>query len=236
MSVLSPLIVALDYASAREADAFVEGLHPGSCRLKIGKELFTREGPQYVRALQGRGHDIFLDLKFHDIPKTVASAVAAAAELGVWMVNVHASGGRRMLEAASELLAKGGYDTLLTGVTVLTSMERADLLDIGLDIDPMQQVERLARLAADAGLHGVVCSAREATMLRGCLPRDFRLVTPGIRPANAPADDQRRTMTPAEALAAGVDYLVMGRPLQQHAEPMQLINEINALVPTGIAG
>lgn len=228
MSRRAPVVIALDYASATPALALVDQLSPADCRLKVGKELFTHEGPQLVRQLRDRGFDIFLDLKFHDIPNTVASAVAAAADLGVWMVNVHASGGRRMLTAARERLAQGGYDTLLTAVTVLTSMEQADLREIGITASPLDHVRHLARLSADCGLHGVVCSAREAEVLRADLPRDFVLVTPGIRPADAAADDQRRTMTPRAAMAAGVDYLVIGRPITQAADPARVLAEINA--------
>lgn len=228
MSRRSPVVIALDYASATPALALVDQLSPADCRLKVGKELFTHEGPQLVRQLRDRGFDIFLDLKFHDIPNTVASAVAAAGDLGVWMVNVHASGGRRMLTAARESLRQGGHDTLLTAVTVLTSMEESDLREIGISASPLDHVRHLARLSADCGLHGVVCSAREASVLRGDLPRDFVLVTPGIRPAEAAADDQRRTMTPRAAIEAGVDYLVIGRPITQAADPARALAEINA--------
>lgn len=216
----APIIVALDFPDARSALVLVDQLPPGCCRLKVGKELFTREGPSFVQALQARGFEVFLDLKFHDIPNTVASAVAAAADLGVWMVNVHASGGRRMMTAARERLLQSGHATLLTAVTVLTSMERADLAEVGIDREPLAHVRALARLTADCGLHGVVCSAQEATTLRGELPAGFLLVTPGIRPADAPADDQRRTMTPAEAMRAGVSHLVIGRPVTKAADPV----------------
>lgn len=225
-SVVSPVIVALDFPQAESAFALADRLDPSLCRLKIGKELFTREGPSVVRGLQDRGFDVFLDLKFHDIPNTVASAVHAAADLGVWMVNVHASGGRRMMTAARERLQQGGYSTLLIAVTVLTSSERADLAEIGLDVEPMDQVRRLAALTADCGLHGVVCSAQEAQMLRGLLAKPFALVTPGIRPAGAAADDQRRIMTPQMAMEAGVDYLVIGRPVTQADDPVAALRKI----------
>lgn len=227
-AVVSPVIVALDFPEARSALALADRLDPSLCRLKIGKELFTREGPAVVRGLQQRGFDVFLDLKFHDIPNTVASAVHAAADLGVWMVNVHASGGRRMMTAARERLEQGGYPTLLIAVTVLTSSERADLAEIGLDMEPMDQVRRLAALTADCGLHGVVCSAQEAVMLRERHAKPFALVTPGIRPAGAAADDQRRIMTPKMAVEAGVDYLVIGRPVTQAADPVAALQEIIA--------
>lgn len=227
-TVRSPVIVALDYARARDALALAERLSPADCRLKIGKELFTAEGPAVVRDLHALGFEVFLDLKFHDIPNTVAAAVATAADLGVWMVNVHASGGRRMMVAARERLQAGGYATRLIAVTVLTSMERGDLADIGLDIEPMEQVRRLAALTADCGLDGVVCSAQEAAPLRTALGQDFLLVTPGIRPADSDAGDQRRIMTPEQAVAAGVSYMVIGRPVTQAADPATALRAINA--------
>lgn len=223
----SPVIVALDFTSAAQALAFAETLSPTDCRLKVGKELFTHAGPELVRGLHARGFEVFLDLKFHDIPNTVAGAVAAAADLGVWMVNVHAQGGRRMMTAARERLEQGGHDTLLTAVTVLTSMEATDLREVGIDRSPLDHVRALAGLAADCGLHGVVCSAQEAPVLRQQLPSDFVLVTPGIRPADAVADDQRRIMTPEQAISAGVDYLVIGRPVTQAADPVLSLRAIN---------
>ncbi len=226
-SPASPVIVALDYSRAADALTLVEKLSPSECRLKIGKELFTAEGPSVVRAIQDRGFELFLDLKFHDIPTTVAAAVATAADLGVWMVNVHASGGRRMMTAAAEKLQQGGYSTKLIAVTVLTSMEQSDLAEIGLDIEPLTQVQRLARLAADSGLDGVVCSAQEARVLRETMGSDFLLVTPGIRPAYSEAGDQRRIMTPEQAKAAGVSYLVIGRPVTQAADPDAALRAIN---------
>lgn len=224
----SPVIVALDYADARAALELASGLEPALCRLKVGKELFTRAGPEVVRELQKLGFEIFLDLKFHDIPHTVASAVHAAADLGVWMVNVHASGGRRMMTAARERLEQGGYETLLIAVTVLTSSDRNDLADIGLDVDPIQQVLRLAALTEECGLHGVVCSAQEAPVLRERHRAPFALVTPGIRPAGAAKDDQKRIMTPEQALSVGVDYLVIGRPVTQATDPVLALKKIVA--------
>lgn len=227
MSPRSPVIVALDVARAADALALADSLAPAECRLKVGKELFTAEGPAVVRALHDRGFEVFLDLKFHDIPNTVAAAVATAADLGVWMVNVHASGGRRMMTAARERLLQGNYDTRLIAVTVLTSMEREDLADIGLDVEPMDQVRRLAALTADCGLHGVVCSAQEAAVLREQQGKDFLLVTPGIRPAGSDSGDQRRIMTPEQAVAAGVSYMVIGRPISQAASPAEALRAIN---------
>jgi orotidine-5'-phosphate decarboxylase len=225
--VCSPVIVALDYSRAAPALALAQQLSPAECRLKIGKELFTAEGPAVVRAVQDLGFEIFLDLKFHDIPNTVAGAVAAAADLGVWMVNVHASGGSRMMRAAQERLQQGSYKTKLIAVTVLTSMERSDLAESGVDVEPRVQVKRLAALTADSGLDGVVCSAQEAVMLRELLGPDFLLVTPGIRPASSEVGDQRRVMTPEEAKTAGVSYMVIGRPITQAADPAQALRAIN---------
>ena len=226
-SVRSPVIVALDVARAADALALADSLSPLECRLKVGKELFTAEGPGIVRSLQDRGFDIFLDLKFHDIPNTTAAAVATAADLGVWMVNVHASGGRRMMSAARKRLVAGNYATKLIAVTVLTSMEREDLADIGLDVEPISQVKRLAALTRECGLHGVVCSAQESVVLREQLGKDFLLVTPGIRPASSEAGDQRRIMTPEQAQAAGVSYMVIGRPITQSASPTEALRAIN---------
>lgn len=234
MTCLSPVIVALDFPATAPAVALAERLDPGRCRLKVGKELFTREGPAVVRQLQDLGFDVFLDLKFHDIPNTTAAAVVSAAELGVWMVNVHASGGRRMMTAAREALVQGGYDTKLIAVTVLTSMEAQDLAEIGLAVEPLAQVERLAQLTQDCGLHGVVCSAQEAARLRTRCGTGFELVTPGIRPRESAAGDQRRIMTPEEAIAAGSTYLVVGRPITQAGDPLEALRAINAGL--GVAG
>ncbi|HEY8384959.1 MAG TPA: orotidine-5'-phosphate decarboxylase [Porticoccaceae bacterium] len=213
------LIVALDFAERQQAEALVEQLHPSLCKLKVGKELFTRSGPDLVRRLVDDGYDVFLDLKFHDIPNTTARAVAAAADLGVWMVNVHASGGRRMMEAAVQQLKGMGGHTLLTAVTVLTSFEADDLRQIGILDSPVDQVQRLAALACESGLDGVVCSPLEAATLAARLGDGFLRVTPGVRPASAGQDDQRRTMTPREALVNGSSYLVIGRPITRAAVP-----------------
>jgi len=220
------IIVALDYADAASALALVARLDPALCRLKVGKELFTVAGPELVRALVARGFEVFLDLKFHDIPNTVAAACRAAAELGVWMMNVHASGGRRMMTAAWEALAELSKPPLLIAVTVLTSMSAEDLAEVGVADAPADQVLRLARLTQACKLDGVVCSAQEASMLRTNLGADFRLVTPGIRPAGAEAGDQRRVMTPAEALRAGATDLVIGRPITAAADPLDALKRI----------
>ncbi|BET43494.1 orotidine-5'-phosphate decarboxylase [Atlantibacter hermannii] len=223
----SPIVVALDYDNRDKALAFVDRIDPQDCRLKVGKEMFTLFGPQLVRDLQGRGFDVFLDLKFHDIPNTTAKAVAAAAELGVWMVNVHASGGARMMQAARDALTPFGKDApLLIAVTVLTSMEASDLADIGITLSPAEHAERLARLTQQCGLDGVVCSAQEAVRFKSELGRSFQLVTPGIRPEGSEAGDQRRIMTPQQAQQAGVDYMVIGRPITQSTNPSQTLRDI----------
>ncbi|HFV1906977.1 TPA: orotidine-5'-phosphate decarboxylase [Escherichia coli] len=225
----SPVVVALDYHNRDAALAFVDKIDPRDCRLKVGKEMFTLFGPQFVRELQQRGFDIFLDLKFHDIPNTAAHAVAAAADLGVWMVNVHASGGARMMTAACEALVPFGKDApLLIAVTVLTSMEASDLADLGVTLSPADYAERLAALTQKCGLDGVVCSAQEAVRFKQVFGQEFKLVTPGIRPQGSDAGDQRRIMTPEQALAAGVDYMVIGRPVTQSVDPAQTLKAINA--------
>lgn len=227
------LIVALDYPDSKSAMEMLEKLDPEFCRVKVGKELFTRSGPELVRRVHAEGFDVFLDLKFHDIPNTVAKAVQAAAELGVWMVNVHASGGSQMMSAAKKAISVTGSDTLLIAVTVLTSMSQSDLNEIGLDVAIDQQVLRLARLAERSGLDGVVCSAREAMMLRAALSEQFLLVTPGIRPAGDVAADQKRVETPASAIAKGSNYLVIGRPVTQALDPIaklqSIANEIKSI-------
>ena len=223
------IIVALDYADAASALALVERLDPVLCRLKVGKELFTVAGPELVRALVARGFEVFLDLKFHDIPNTVAAACRAAAGLGVWMMNVHASGGRRMMTAAQEALADLPQRPLLIAVTVLTSMGAEDLGEVGVAGSPADQVLRLARLTQACRLDGVVCSAQEAALLRAAgLGADFRLVTPGIRPAGAAAGDQRRVLTPVEALRAGATDLVIGRPITGAADPLAALKQIQS--------
>jgi len=220
------IIVALDYPQAAPALELARRLQPALCRLKVGKELFTAAGPQLVEQLQRLGFEIFLDLKFHDIPNTTAQACKSAAALGVWMVNVHALGGRRMLEAARAALAHVERRPQLIAVTILTSLAQDDLHDIGIESTPAQMVSRLARLTQACGLDGVVCSAQEAAILRSQCGADFRLVTPGIRPAQAAVDDQARIMTPSAALAAGASYLVIGRPITQAPNPLQALRDI----------
>ncbi len=226
MTCTSPIIVALDFPYHEQALEMADRLDPQKCRVKVGKELFTREGPAILKALHERDFQVFLDLKFHDIPTTVAKACAVAADLGVWMVNVHASGGQRMMEAARKAVEQSGMGTLLIAVTVLTSMERQDLSQVGLDLEPLDQVKRLAKLAEASGLHGVVCSAQEAAELKALCGSDFKLVTPGIRPPGAETDDQRRIMTPSDAKAVGVDYMVIGRPITQAYDPGQALDDI----------
>jgi len=221
------IIVALDFPTAEAALALVDRLDSAQCRLKVGKELFTSAGPDLVRELVARGFKVFLDLKFHDIPNTVARACAAAAELGVWMLNVHAQGGRRMMEAARESLASVEPRPCLIAVTLLTSLDAADLGEIGYSGTPAEFGERLADLAKRAGLDGVVCSAQEASAFRRSFGSEFVLVTPGIRPADASGDDQRRVMTPTTAIQAGADFLVIGRPITGAANPVAALAEIN---------
>ena len=220
----SPLIVALDFHEGEQAIRFSERLDPSLCRLKVGKELFTSSGPALVEALMKKNFEIFLDLKFHDIPNTVASACKAAAKLGVWMVNVHALGGSRMMMAAREALA--GTGTKLIAVTLLTSMGSDDIREIGLEGEPAQVVNRLASLAHACQLDGVVCSAMEAAMLKAQFGAAFQLVTPGIRPKGASNDDQKRIMTPREAIDAGSDYLVIGRPIREAADPNRAMEAV----------
>jgi orotidine-5'-phosphate decarboxylase len=227
------IVVALDFAEASAALAFVDRLDPALCRLKVGKELFTAEGPHFVEQLVQRDFGVFLDLKFHDIPNTVAKACEAACRLGVWMLNVHASGGRAMMEAARNAVDKSAQPPLLIAVTVLTSMDQQALQEVGVAGALQEQVLRLAKLTQASGLDGVVCSAQEAPLLRGHLGEDFCLVTPGIRPAAASRDDQSRVVTPADALRQGSSYLVIGRPITQAPDPLAALhaisNEIAAL-------
>lgn len=228
MSTPDPrIVVALDFAEARQALAFTERIDPSLCRLKVGKELFTAEGPRFVEQLVQRGYGVFLDLKFHDIPNTVAKACEAASKLGVWMLNVHASGGRAMMEAARNAVDKSENPPLLIAVTVLTSMDQAALHEVGVAGTLQDQVLRLARLTQASGLDGVVCSAQEAALLRSAIGNDFCLVTPGIRPASSSRDDQSRVVTPADALRQGSSYLVIGRPITQASDPLAALQTIN---------
>lgn len=222
------IIVALDYETEKEALSLVDQIDPSLCRLKVGKEMFTTLGTDFIKQLHSRDFDVFLDLKFHDIPNTVARAVRSAADLGVWMVDLHASGGLRMMEEAKKILEPYGKDApILISVTVLTSMEDLDLLQIGINASPMEQVIRLAHLTQRAGLNGVVCSPQEVEILRKNLGKDFKLVTPGIRPVGSAFGDQRRVMTPAAAIESGSDYLVIGRPITQADDPATMLRSIN---------
>ncbi len=227
----SKVIVALDYEKEAQALALVDQIDPSLCRLKVGKEMFTTLGTHFIKQLQQRHFDVFLDLKFHDIPNTVARAVRSAADLGVWMVDLHASGGLRMMEEAKKILEPYGKDApILIGVTVLTSMEDLDLLQIGINASPMEQVIRLANLTQRAGLDGVVCSPQEVEILRAHCGKDFTLVTPGIRPIGSDFGDQRRVMTPPAAIQAGSDYLVIGRPITQAENPAEVLRAINTSI------
>jgi orotidine-5'-phosphate decarboxylase len=222
------VLIALDYDDQDAAIEFVKQLSPTECRLKVGKEMFTYFGPQFVQQLIDLGFDVFLDLKFHDIPNTVAKAVTAAAKMGVWMVNVHASGGPQMMQKAKTVLKEfGDKAPLLIAVTVLTSMDEAELNRLGVNKSPADQVIYLANLAKESGLDGVVCSAQEAQILKTKFGEDFKLVTPGIRPAGSDAGDQKRIMTPKQAIENGSDYLVIGRPITQSNNPAETLNEIN---------
>ena len=227
----SKIIVALDYEKESDALALVDQIDPSLCRLKVGKEMFTTLGMNFVKQLHQRNFDVFLDLKYHDIPNTVARAVRSAADLGVWMVDLHASGGLRMMEEAKRILEPYGNDApLLIAVTVLTSMEDLDLLQIGINASPMEQVLRLAHLTQRAGLDGVVCSPQEVEILRNACGEEFKLVTPGIRPTGADFGDQRRVMTPTAAIRAGSDYLVIGRPITKANNPVEVLRSINASI------
>jgi len=228
----SRIIVALDYASAEEAAQFVSQIEPGMCKLKVGKELFTLAGPDFVRQLVADGFEVFLDLKFHDIPNTVAQACKAAASLGVWMLNVHALGGESMMLAAKEALEGSARPPLLIAVTILTSMADADLQAVGLSGGAESNVLRLATLAQQSGLDGVVCSSREVAVLRQELLPSFTLVTPGIRPAGSQSGDQKRIMTPVDAVQAGSDYLVIGRPVTRAPQPREALMSINQSLAT----
>ncbi|MBV7315243.1 orotidine-5'-phosphate decarboxylase [Shewanella sp. NIFS-20-20] len=223
-----PIVVALDYDNKHAALSLIDKLDPEMCRLKVGKEMFTLFGPQLVKDIHDRGFDLFLDLKFHDIPNTVAKAVAATAELGVWMTNVHASGGLAMMKAARQaLLPFGDNAPLLIAVTVLTSSSDEDLALMGINVTAREHVLRLAKLTQTAGLNGVVCSAQEAGMLRAELGDHFKLITPGIRPEGSDKGDQHRVMTPSQALSAGSDFLVIGRPITQAVNPLQALEQIH---------
>ena len=223
----SPVIVALDFATPEAALDMAAQLDPALCRVKVGKELFTRGGPAMVEALHDQGFDLFLDLKFHDIPNTVARACTAAADLGVWMVNVHASTGRSAMTQAAEALAQFAQRPLLTAVTVLTSFSQQELSEVSPGEVLAERVSRLASLAKDCGLDGVVCSPHEAADLSQSLGSDFALITPGVRPEGTAAGDQTRIMTPAQAMAAGSTYLVVGRPITQASDPVATLNQIN---------
>lgn len=229
------VIVALDFPSADAALHLAQALDPVQCRVKVGKELFTRAGPALVEQLQQFGFDVFLDLKYHDIPNTTAQACRAAAELGVWMVNVHALGGRRMMETAREAVDKTTQRPLLIAVTILTSLDANELHEVGLPGSPEANVLRLACLAESAGLDGVVCSPWEVSVLRETITEGFRLVTPGVRPTGVEVGDQKRIATPEDAIRLGSDYLVVGRPITQAENPPAVLAGINASIHAGVA-
>lgn len=227
---ISRIIVALDFSTANAALALADQLNPSMCRVKVGKELFTAAGPAVVKSLVDRGFDVFLDLKFHDIPTTVAAACKAAVDLGVWMLNVHACGGTAMLAAARQAVGAKGKGPKLIAVTVLTSMAEADLAAIGILVPPVAQVQRLAKLAKKEDLDGVVCSPHEVAVLRQSCGADFDLVTPGVRPAGSIPHDQKRVMTPVDAIKAGATYLVIGRPITEANDPLAVLAAISASI------
>lgn len=231
---LGRIIVALDAPDEAAARALLDVLPEGVRRVKVGKELFTAAGPRIIEALHGQGREVFLDLKYHDIPNTVAGAVRTAADLGVWMVNVHAGGGPAMLAAAREALADRRERPWLIAVTVLTSLDAGELRAVGLDDPPARQVHRLAGLAHEAGLDGVVASPREVADLRASFGEGLTLVTPGVRPAGAAGTDQRRVATPAAAVAAGADFLVVGRPITAATDPAAALDAIAGEVTRGL--
>ena len=222
------ILVALDYPDEGQAFDLIDQLNPGLCRLKVGKEMFTHFGPDFIDKIHSKGFQVFLDLKYHDIPNTVARACDIAADLGVWMINVHALGGHKMMHAAAETLANKKNRPYLIAVTVLTSMSAADLHELGIQQTPSELAVHLASMAKQSGLDGVVCSAQEATAMRQSLGSDFLLVTPGIRPEGSSQDDQQRIMTPRQAIQAGSDYLVIGRPITQAADPVGILRTINS--------
>ena len=225
-TTIPPIIIALDFESLESAKQLADQLNPKLCRLKIGKEMFTKYGPKAVEVFQNKGFEIFLDLKFHDIPNTVAKAIKAACGLGVWMVNVHAMGGKAMLEAAKEAIISSSHQPILLGVTVLTSMQDKDLKQINVTCSTEEEVLVLATLCKDSGLDGVVCSALEANILRRNFGQDFMLVTPGIRLLEQNLDDQKRIVTPKQALQSGSSFLVIGRPVTQAKEPTKIIEGV----------
>ncbi|MCW9012898.1 MAG: orotidine-5'-phosphate decarboxylase [Gammaproteobacteria bacterium] len=222
------VLVALDYPAEQSALNLIDQLDPALCRLKVGKEMFTLLGPDFIEKIHTKGFQVFLDLKFHDIPNTVAKACEAAANLGVWMLNVHALGGRRMMDAAANAIANSENKPYLIAVTVLTSMSDTDLNEIGIQQSTGELALHLANMARSSGLDGVVCSAQEASAMRQQSGDEFLLVTPGIRPTGSKQDDQRRIMTPADAIRAGASYLVIGRPITQANDPISVLRTINS--------
>lgn len=224
----SKVIVALDFNSLEDVRTFVSTVNPQDCRLKVGKELFTAYGPEIIRELHKLGFEVFLDLKFHDIPNTVYKAIRVAADLGVWMVNVHASGGREMLLKAKEAINDSINKPLLIAVTILTSLSSEAVAEIGYARELTEQTVHLAKLSYECGLDGVVCSAHEARFIKLSTNHEFLTVTPGIRLSDSKSDDQTRIMTPARAIASGADYLVIGRPITQSENPQQTLDTINS--------
>ncbi len=227
---MSKIIVALDFNNIDEVVQFVATISPEQCRLKVGKELFTAYGPDIIRKLHGLGFEVFLDLKFHDIPNTVYKAIRVAADLGVWMVNVHASGGREMLDRAVQAIKDSEHKPLLIAVTILTSLSKEAVAEIGYARDLTEQTLHLAKLSYECGLDGVVCSAHEAQLIKSFTAANFITVTPGIRLQDSKIDDQTRIMTPQNAIKNGADYLVIGRPITQSANPLEMLIQINSSI------
>ena len=221
------IIVALDYADISKANELIDQLDPERCKVKVGKEMFTRFGPSFVHKLIKSGFKVFLDLKFHDIPNTVMKACSAARELGVWMVNVHALGGSDMIRSAREALGTSEDSPLLTAVTVLTSMDQNNLREIGFDCEPSVLVDRLTNISYQSGANGVVCSASEADLVKAKYGDDFLRVTPGIRPSGSSSDDQKRVVTPSDAMRRGSSYLVVGRPITQSENPLDVLRRMS---------
>ncbi len=220
------IIIALDFSDSSAAWKLIDQLDSKKCRLKVGKEMFTLLGPSFVEKIISKGFDVFLDLKFHDIPNTVSKASAICADLGVWMINIHCAGGKAMMERTMELLENRAYRPLVTGVTVLTSLDSSQILEVGISTSIEDHVSKLAKLAESCGLDGIVCSPYEVSRIREERKSSFLLVTPGIRPKFFDKNDQSRIMTPEKAILAGADYLVIGRPITQSKNPSKALEDL----------
>ena len=222
----SKIIVALDFESLKETEDFLKKVKGQNCRVKVGKELFTNEGPNVIKLIQQYGFEIFLDLKFHDIPNTVSRAIKASCNLGVWMVNVHASGGKQMLLAAREAVDSSSNKPILIAVTILTSYDNSSYQELGFKNNLLDQIAYLTTLSENSGMDGIVCSANDIPSIKPLVKEKFQFVTPGIRLANS-NDDQKRVTTPEDAITQGSNYLVIGRPITSSEDPAALIEKIN---------